>query len=134
VGHAAVDDPSILIVKTAQAIFHPESLAGIEGIGVCVQAAFEIVGMDTLCPAVAQLAFQRPAGEFKPPLVEPGAAFVRAGHPEHNRGRVAHQAEAIFIFMHRRVRGRHHVIKALGDDVQSGTTGAISHRGISAGA
>ena len=93
-GLALVEHPAVLAVAPAEAVLHREGPAGIERRGVDLQAAGEVLGMDVLGPADAEFRLHRPADEVEPGLVAPGAALVRAGDPDQDRGVVGGLAEA----------------------------------------
>src|SRR5262245_45540509 len=56
-----IKNPTVLSVVTAQAIFHREGTASHEGVEVRLHAAREVLRMNALCPAVAQLLLEGPA-------------------------------------------------------------------------
>ena len=83
--HARVENPAIFPIEPSQAIFHAEFLARVKGSNISIQALLQIVGVNPLAPAVAELLPHGSAGEIEPGLVEVGAKFVRIGHPDHDR-------------------------------------------------
>jgi hypothetical protein len=52
--------------------------------------------MDPRGPAVSEFLLHPVAGERKPGLIEKGAKFIGAGHPDQHRSRVCHDAKAFF--------------------------------------
>jgi hypothetical protein len=54
-GNASIEDPAIHAVVAAQPVLHLERFAAVKMIEVMRNAAFEIVPMHALGPAVAQL-------------------------------------------------------------------------------
>src|SRR5262249_29584901 len=90
------DDPAVFSVVPSQPIFHQEGLALIKGRFVGPIAALEIVRVDILGPAVADLLFHRSAHEVDPRLVKPVAELVSAAHPDQDRSRISHQAKSLF--------------------------------------
>src|ERR1044072_303664 len=82
---SAVEDPSEFAGVMLQTIAHSEGGATVEGTGVVLHAAFEIFGVDSFRPAVANLVFQSPSAEIEPGAIEIKAAHVDSGHPNHHR-------------------------------------------------
>src|SRR5271156_4942191 len=75
--HPNVDNPSILSVVPSEPILHSELLTPIRGLPVRVQASLQILGVNTLRPAVPYLEVNGSPGEIQPRLIEVGAQLVR---------------------------------------------------------
>src|ERR1700722_3460554 len=56
--YANIDNPSICSVVAAEPILHPETFSAIEGTHVDIQAFLQIVGGNTVRPAVSKLRLQ----------------------------------------------------------------------------
>src|SRR5205807_10650023 len=91
---ATVDDPAIIPRGVAQAVVDDEWLARPRRFGKDCQAAFTVVGVHALHPAIAQFVMQGPAGEVAPALVDAVALAARIGPPDHDRRRIRQGAEA----------------------------------------
>src|SRR5271163_1190179 len=74
--HANVQKPSILSVVPSEPILHSELFTPIEGLRVRVQASLQILGVNTLRPAVPKLEVEGSRGEIQPRLIEVGAQLV----------------------------------------------------------
>ena len=92
-GNAGVVDPVIGAVMSAQPVASAERLTRGEMRGVGLLAAAGILAMHARGPAVADFLRHRPTRKGEPGLVEPDAAPVRAGHPDHHRRCVHQRAE-----------------------------------------
>ena len=103
---AALEQPAPGAVVALQAELHLVGAARVEGGVVGVERAIEIGRMQVVAPAVAELLFDGAADEVEPALVEPGAALVRAAHPDEHRRRIRRGAEALFAFAQRRLGAR----------------------------
>src|SRR5260221_8187171 len=93
-----IQNPTIFTVPSSQAIFHREPLPCIKGVDVDFKAAVEIFAVDALCPPITKLLLQTPARKFEPTVVEKGAQFVRARHPDHHRRCVGHVPKTSLAF------------------------------------
>src|SRR5262249_3502306 len=91
--HALVRNPAVFTVVASQAVLHCELSSRVECIRVGCETAPAIVGMNTLCPAVAEFLVERASGEIEPALVEKRTELVRARHPDEHRGSIGHRAE-----------------------------------------
>src|SRR5215510_6146516 len=85
-----IQQPTIFTVISPQAVFHRELSPQVEGIDVDLETAVKILRVNSLCPAIAELLLQGPAGKVEPTLVEKGAGLVRVRHPDHHRRRIGH--------------------------------------------
>src|SRR5262249_43390978 len=101
-GRAGVPDPAVFAVVPPQPVLHLELDPGLERISVDTETGLEIVRVDALGPAVAQLLRQASSGEVEPALVEEGAASVDAGHPDEN-GRTVRQGSEVIVDLHHAV-------------------------------
>ena len=77
-GRAVVTDPMIFAVVTTETVLHGEGKTLIEGLGVDGEAPFEVVGVNTFGPSVAEFLLEGAAGKDEPAAVEIGAEFVDA--------------------------------------------------------
>src|SRR5262249_14268238 len=92
--HPVIQHPTIFTVISPQAVFHRELSPQVEGIDVDLETAVKILRVNSLCPAIAELLLQGPAGKVEPTLVEKGAGLVRVRHPDHHRRRISHGVKA----------------------------------------
>src|SRR5215472_2994068 len=99
--HSLIENPAIFCVFSAEPILHPERLPPIERLCIGLKATFQVVSVDSLCPAISQFLVQGPTGELQPSLIEIGTEPVRAGHPDHYRCGISDQTEALFAFAQR---------------------------------
>src|SRR5581483_7279686 len=67
---AAVEQPTVLAVRSPEPVFQTELAPGGEGTEINLQTALVIVGVDALGPTQAQLLRHRAPGEIEPGLVE----------------------------------------------------------------
>src|SRR5271165_6731055 len=95
-GRPIVNDPAELTVEPPQPVFHFESGARIKRRRVGSDATLNILWMYANDPPFSQFLFHGPAREAQPTLIEKGAKFVRAGHPDENGSRVCNQAKSFF--------------------------------------
>src|SRR4051794_31505471 len=89
----------------AEPVFDLERLTLVEGRDIGVQALLEIVGMHPLHPAVSDLRFERATGEIEPRLIDIGAEFIEARHPDHDGSRVRNVAKLFVILAQGRLDG-----------------------------
>src|SRR5215813_8700710 len=99
--HPMIQHPTIFAVISPQAVFHRELSPQVEGIDVVLKTAVKILRVNSLCPPVAKLMLQGPAGKVEPTLVEKGAGLVRVRHPDHHRRRIGHGVKASFALPQR---------------------------------
>src|SRR5215813_729378 len=99
--HPMIQHPTIFTVISPQTVFHRELSPHVEGIDVDLKTAVKIVRVNPLCPAIAKLLLQGPAGKVEPALVEKGAGLVRVRHPDHHRRRIRHGVKASFALPQR---------------------------------
>src|SRR5215813_12529239 len=92
--HPMIQHPTIFTIISPQAVLHCELSPHGEGIDVDLKTAVKILRVNSLCPAIAKLLLQGPAGKVKPALVEKGAGLVRVRHPDHHRRRIGHGVKA----------------------------------------
>jgi hypothetical protein len=85
-GHAAIEDPAVLAVAAPEPIVHLEGRGLLDMGAAALDDALQIVRMNALGPAVAELLLEAPAGEVEPRLIEKNAFSVGARPPDH-RGR-----------------------------------------------
>src|SRR6476646_5631256 len=101
--HPAVKDPAKFSVIALQTVFHPEAFPPVERANVGNQAAVQIIWIHSSRPPVSHLGLECLSCEIQPRLVEIGAKFVCARHPdEHWRG-VSNEAKAGFTFPQNRL-------------------------------
>ena len=91
-GDARVEDPAVLAVAPAQAVFELVRFAARLDL---VEGAHEreLVRVNALHPAVPDLLLERPPREVEPRLVEEGAAGGRIRDPDEHGRRVRHEPE-----------------------------------------
>src|SRR5215831_16747009 len=89
-----IQQPTIFTVISPQAVFHRELSPQVEGIDVDLETAVKILRVNSLCPAIAELLLQGPAGKVEPTLVEKGVGFVRVRHPDHHWCCISHGVKA----------------------------------------
>ena len=88
--HAAVEDPAVNAVVTAEPVLHLKHLAPLKGVQINLQTALHIICEDALGPAVTQLLLQAPPGKGKPLLIKIVALGLRIRPPNHD-GRLLDQ-------------------------------------------
>ena len=103
---AALQQPPPGTVVALQAELHLVGTARVECRGIGVQRAVEVGRVHVVAPAVADLLFHLAADEVQPALIEPGAALVRAAHPDQHRRGIRGGAEALFAFAQRGLGAR----------------------------
>ena len=69
-GNAVIEQPAVLAIGAAQAVFHLKIAAGLEGGRVDADAAIEIERMHALGPAVTDFLLHGTAGEPQPTLLK----------------------------------------------------------------
>src|SRR6185436_14333212 len=94
VRHPRVVHPAVLAVEAAQTVLELVGPPSVHRAQVGPEASLEIVGVDSLRPAVVPLRGQRAAGEGQPLPVEIGAGAVGAGGPEAHGGVVEERGRA----------------------------------------
>src|SRR5215468_5998458 len=99
--HPMIQHPTIFTVISPQAVFHRELSPHGEGIDVDLKTAVKILRVNPLCPAIAKLLLQGPAGKVEPTLVKKGAGLVPVRHPDHHRRRIGHGVKASFALPQR---------------------------------
>src|SRR5499433_4506904 len=99
--HPMIQHPTIFTVISPQTVFHRELSPHGEGIDVDLKTAVKILRVNSLCPAIAELLLQGPAGKVEPTLVEKGAGLVPVRHPDHHRRRIGHGVKASFALPQR---------------------------------
>src|SRR5262249_919083 len=67
--HPMIQHPTIVTVISPQAVCHRELSPQVEGIDVDLETAVKILRVNSLCPAIAKLLLQGPAGKVEPALV-----------------------------------------------------------------
>ena len=92
---AAVDDPAVDAVVAEQPVLHLEGHAVGERVAVHGEAALQVVGVDPLRPAVAELLVHPPAAELEPGPVEVGQPPGRLAHPDQRGRGVGHRTEQL---------------------------------------
>src|SRR4030095_3498007 len=94
--HAIIKDPTIFTVRPPQAVFHRKLPPRIKGLMVDLNTPVQILRVNSLCPAGAELLLQRPSCKIEPAFVEKRTELVGARHPDHHGRRISHGTEAIF--------------------------------------
>src|ERR1700674_903002 len=84
----------ICAIVLAEPILHSEFLPSIKVTDVGFQATIKIFPMNSFCPAIPQLLCHVAPGEDEPLPIEPEAALVLAGHPNHHWRRIHHLAKS----------------------------------------
>src|SRR4029077_18438611 len=91
--YALVQNPAVLPIMSPEPILHLKRLSSVECFRVGLQAGVNIVRMKASGPTIAELFFQRAAGEVQPGLVDVAAFSVGPGCPDHYRCGVRDQPE-----------------------------------------
>src|SRR5690242_8870848 len=79
-----------------QPILRLEWTAGVEGVGIDLKAAVEIIRVYILRPSISPLLFKSSSDKIQPRFIEIVTKLVRAGHPHHDWGSVCDQAHTLF--------------------------------------
>src|SRR5215475_300211 len=82
--------PTILTVGTPELIFDRESFSLFQRRHVGIETSTQVVGVNILCPAVADFLRHSPAGKIQPGLIEEVVQPIRTGEPQHNRRCIGH--------------------------------------------
>src|ERR1035437_4915001 len=80
--HAVVLNPAELAIVAAQAVVHAETLAAVEGTGIDLDAALQVLRMHALGPPVSEFPIEGATREIQPRLVEVVAFLVGFGGPD----------------------------------------------------
>jgi hypothetical protein len=82
----------------SKAVLRAEWLSRVEGTRVYVESALSILWMHALEPAITQFLLERSSGKGKPRFIEPVAALIRTGAPDHD-GRRGHTGEPLLALL-----------------------------------
>src|SRR5204863_199993 len=78
---------------------HLKLFATIKEMGIGVHATLQILAMYSLCPTISELRMHWPSSKVQPCLIDVGAEFVRARHPDQDWRGVGNQSETLFAFL-----------------------------------
>src|ERR1700733_10374534 len=83
--HSDVEKPSIFSVVPPKPVLRSELLTAIKCLCVGVHASSQILGVNSLHPAVSKLGVHRSPGEVQPGLIKVDAELVGSCHPDQCR-------------------------------------------------
>src|SRR5215472_10263800 len=86
---------------SAEPVLDGVGFATFKSLDVRVRAPLPVLRVDTFDPAIAELGLHRSAREVQPALIDVRAETVRITQPDHCRGCVCEEAEALFALMQR---------------------------------
>src|SRR6185369_5556945 len=93
--NALHQQPAIVALAAPQPMLELEGLSRGERRAIGAQGGFDLVGMQRLGPAEADLGRERTAAELQPRTVEIDRLALGIRNPDHYRGAVRHQAEVV---------------------------------------
>src|SRR5208337_5332067 len=84
-GNPVVQDPAAFTVVPPQAVLHGKRRASVECRDIGLQASLQVIGVDSLGPAVAHLLLDGPSSKVEPLLVEVIAPLICISAPDQDR-------------------------------------------------
>src|SRR4029077_21232429 len=91
-----IQNPAVFTVISSQAILHRERSPGSKENPVDFKTVLQVIRMNPFGPTIAQFLLHCSPGKVEPALVEEGAEFVRAGHPDEDGRDVGDRAKTRF--------------------------------------